>query len=246
VNTLISIPFSHYCEKARWALSYCRVGFVERRHLPFMHFPEMVRAGGKTVPVLLRDGETALCDSTEIVGWADSQAPAERRLFGDEKARARAEQLEDDFDEKLGVASRLWSYAWGLDSPVEMRQLIAPGMTPTQRRLLPWLLPLARPLITRRYGITPFRVQEAMRTVEATFIAVAELLGDRQFLVGHSFSAADLTFAALAAPIVLPDEHPALAATAFDVVPTAARGFIERMRLTPAGKFALKLYRWYR
>jgi glutathione S-transferase len=246
VNTLITIPFSHYCEKARWALEYCGVGFIERAHLPVMHFPSMLRAGGKSLPVLLREGETPLCDSTEIVGWADSQAKRERRLFGDEKARARAEQLEDDFDEGLGVASRLWSYAWAFDAPPALRRLVAPSVTPMQQRLMPWLLPLARPLITRRYRITPARVQESMRAIEASFISVAELLGERKFLVGDSFSAADLTFAALAGPIVLPDEHPSLAATALEHLPAATRGFIERMRLTPAGKFALKLYRWYR
>jgi glutathione S-transferase len=180
------------------------------------------------------------------VGWADSQAKPERRLFGDERARARAEQLEDEFDEGLGKASRLWSYAWGFSAAPALRQLVAPSMTPMQQRLIPWLMPLARPLVRRRYRITPARTQEAMRAIESSFISVAELLGERKFLVGDTFSAADLTFAALAAPIVLPDEHPSLAAAALVHLPPTVRAFIERMRITPAGKYALKLYRWYR
>ena len=245
MHTLITIPFSHYCEKARWALQYCRVPFVERGHLPLAHVVPMRRAGGRTLPVLARAGETPLCDSTEIVGWADSQATPERRLFGDERMRARAEALEDMLHEKLGPATRAWVYGHGLSQPDALSATIAPSLSPLQRRVAPWLLSMARPLMTRRYRLSRGRVQEAMRAIESTFISVAETLGDRKFLVGDAFSAADLTFAALAAPVLLPDEHPSLSPD-LGTLPDEMRQFIERMRLTPAGKFALKMYRWHR
>ncbi|MCW3023116.1 MAG: Glutathione S-transferase family protein, partial [Conexibacter sp.] len=31
---LVTIPISHYCEKARWALDRAGVAYEERRHLP--------------------------------------------------------------------------------------------------------------------------------------------------------------------------------------------------------------------
>jgi len=35
---LITIPMSHYCEKARWALSHAGVDFVEEAHLQVFHY----------------------------------------------------------------------------------------------------------------------------------------------------------------------------------------------------------------
>lgn len=36
-RTLITIPFSSYCEQARWALDVCGVAFQEKHTLPMMH-----------------------------------------------------------------------------------------------------------------------------------------------------------------------------------------------------------------
>ncbi|MEZ4340912.1 MAG: hypothetical protein R3B82_30175, partial [Sandaracinaceae bacterium] len=41
---LVTIAFSHYCEKARWALDLRRVPYRERRYLPAMHLLATRRA----------------------------------------------------------------------------------------------------------------------------------------------------------------------------------------------------------
>ncbi len=63
---LITIPFSHYCDKARWALEVCGVAYIEDGHLPLFHYAATFRAGGgRTVPVLVTD-DGVLRDSTDI------------------------------------------------------------------------------------------------------------------------------------------------------------------------------------
>ena len=42
-NVLITIPISHYCEKARWALDRARQPYVEVRHLPLFHWAHRFR-----------------------------------------------------------------------------------------------------------------------------------------------------------------------------------------------------------
>ena len=63
----------------------------------------------------------------------------------------------------------------------------------------------------------------------------------RRFLVGERFTAADLTFAALAAPMVLPAQcravHPTL-----EEAPSQLREEVVRLRDTVAGRFALRLF----
>ena len=51
---LITIPISHYCEKARWALERADIPYREERHLQVIHWAHVWRAGrGRTAPVLV-------------------------------------------------------------------------------------------------------------------------------------------------------------------------------------------------
>ena len=75
---------------------------------------------------------------------------------------------------------------------------------------------------------------------------VAEILRDgRPYLTGDRFTAADLTFAALATPVVFP-EHYARYAMPFESMSPAIREIVERHRATPAGRFALRMYEAHR
>ncbi len=105
--TLITIPFSHFCEKARWALDRVGVPYTEARHLPMFHWTATFAAGaGRTVPALVSD-EGVLGDSTDIVRYADRHAPAARRLLPEDAgARAACDALEDELDEAFGPAVR--------------------------------------------------------------------------------------------------------------------------------------------
>ncbi len=70
---LVTISFSHYCDKARWALDHAGLAYREEAHLPGFHAPAVARAGGtRTTPVLVTD-EGVLPDSKDILAWADRQ-----------------------------------------------------------------------------------------------------------------------------------------------------------------------------
>jgi glutathione S-transferase len=78
---------------------------------------------------------------------------------------------------------------------------------------------------------------------EQVFSAVSDRLGDgRKYLLGEMFSAADITFAALAAPVINPPEFSSLM-PALEEAPQELATIINEFRLTPAGAFALRLYR---
>jgi glutathione S-transferase len=111
---LVTIPISHFCEKARWALHRAGVSYVEEPHLQLVHVAAARRAGGRrSVPVFVaRDGEV-VADSTDILRWADRRIAASRRLYPDGELGAEAATLEDELDEGLGPDSRLWMYRLG-------------------------------------------------------------------------------------------------------------------------------------
>jgi glutathione S-transferase len=82
--TLITIPISHFCEKARWALDRAGVDYEERAHLQIPQWAAVKRAGaaGKTVPVLVC-GDTVLSEYGDIASvqqCADVLFATARRL----------------------------------------------------------------------------------------------------------------------------------------------------------------------
>src|SRR5438105_14949685 len=92
---LVTIPISHFCEKARWALDRAGVQYVEQPHLQFIHILAARFAGGaRTVPVLVTEAGDVLADSTAILHWADTQLEPERRLYPDGALGAEAAAVE--------------------------------------------------------------------------------------------------------------------------------------------------------
>src|SRR3954452_21096227 len=106
---LLTIPISHFCEKARWALDRAGLDYAEERHVQGVHQVAARRAGGgKTVPVLVCDGGV-YPESETILRYADHHLPPERRLFpeGDDEVVALCRRL----DAGLGPDGRRVMYA---------------------------------------------------------------------------------------------------------------------------------------
>jgi glutathione S-transferase len=243
-NVLITIPISHFCEKARWALERTGVAYRERAHLQLFHRFAVRRAGGgTTAPVLVWDGRV-LADSSDILEAASAHASAERRLFPeDPQAAAEVRALERDFDERLGPEGRRWMYYELRGRGDIAREYGCTGIPSWQRRLLPVVYPAAAWAIDRFLDVTPETAARAEGVVTATFDEVAERLADgRPFLCGESFSAADLTFAALAAAVLMPPEY-GVPLPQPEVLPAPMAAKVNEFRSDPAGEFALRMFR---
>lgn len=235
---LITIGFSHYCEKARWALDRCGVRYVEEPNLPVLHYLSTYRvARARTVPVLVA-GDTVLRDSTDIVAWADRHRPGSLiPATGADDALA----IEDELDTRLGPATRRWAY-FQLLPRRDADAVMTAGAPRWQRATLAVARPLAVSFLRRGLKIDEAGVQRSLERIEAALArADALLAGGRPYLAGGQFTVADLTFAALAAPILLPPEHPS--GLSPDMFPDAARARIAAWRARPSGQHALSLYR---
>ncbi len=239
---LITIGFSHYCEKARWALDRTALEYREDHHVPLFHWRASFGAGGKrTVPVLATPGRV-LSDSNEILRFADEHLPAERRLFPEDQGqRAEVLALVADFDRGLGPAVRRWLYFHLLPARAAAIEVLTSTGTRWEHRMVRGLFPVMRALMRRGMKVDPAGAERSRQRFEATFDAVDARLADgRRFLVGDRFSAADLTFAALSSVLVGPKELgfpvpessrelPAIAAVAAAASARPSGAFIRRL-----------------
>lgn len=238
---LVTIPISHFCEKARWALERAGIAFREEGHLQVLHYWAARRAGGgRTVPVLVT-GDGVLQESTDILRWADRRLAEPDRLFpsdGDPRVLRSVASFED-----YGADTRLWAYRHFLASPRLALRYGPVGVPAIQRLVFPLFLPVMAAAIFARYRIG----KQAAAAAESRFLSVldgvARRLSDgRPFLLGDRFTAADLTFAALSAPLALPSSYGSPIAR-LDEMPLAIRSRLAELQEHPAVAFALRLYR---
>lgn len=241
---LITIPPSHFCEKARWALEWHEVPYVEQCHPPMLHYRATRKAGGRrTAPVLVTD-MGVYPDSTDILKFLDQRAKNGQRLYPEDTDQLRqVDELEELFDEKLGPHTRRVAYHHLLPHKRLTLDAVLHKATGVDRALFRSSFPLMRFLLRRGLRITPESASRSLDRVRDVFDTVEKRLAEgRRFLVGERFTAADLTFAALASPVLLPRGYGA-PLPSLDELPEPILNLIEEMRGTEAGAFAQRLYR---
>jgi glutathione S-transferase len=236
--TLWQIGVSHYSEKARWALDYKEVPHSRRAvSLPGLHIPAslwMTRGASKTFPVLEIGGQH-IGDSTEIIAALEERFPEPPLYPADPEQRRRALELEDFFDEELGPHIRLLAFH-ELGRDRERFEAVIERTTPGPLTAVGrGAFAYASTYTGLRFGV---RSEEAAELARHKIVAALDRLeaelGSNEYLVGDSFSVADLAAASLFFPLVLPDEGPL---PGDEPLPTGLESFVAPLRDRPG-------YRW--
>jgi glutathione S-transferase len=249
MNRLITLAFSHYNEKARWSLDRFGVEYREERHMPFFCSMAVAVAtrgrGGAadrtstrfSTPVLFLDDGRVLTDSTAIATFA---AGSDNSFFPNEEARS----LVDHYGDRLGPYTRALAYWHVLRHPGMIEQLADDNVGRREARIFRGLMPLVRSNLNRLLNLTEAGRDNAMTRLREELDAAAGRLAEGPYLCGAHFTAADLTFAALLAPVlcVTPEEGFGAVLPSLDDLDEEARALVEETRSHPAGQFALRMF----
>ena len=241
---LITIPISHYSEKARWALDRLKIPYIEESHVPVFHRFATEKYGGSTVPILVTENHGNFVDSTDILHYLSAIVPADKKLYPDVlELEQEVQELEDLFDEKLAIAVRNWGYFYRANNRQAMRRGWCTNTPWFEQIGFAIAFPYLTNFVQKRMQITAENATSSLVEIKQIFDLVSQRLSDgRSYLVGDDFSAADLTFAALAAPVLMPPEH-CLKPLPISELPSEMVTVIKELQATPAGKYGLRLYR---
>jgi glutathione S-transferase len=202
------LKVSHYNEKARWALDHKQVPHLRRAVAPGRHRAVAERlTGGRTFPVLVHEGE-AIDDSTRIIEALERRYPEPALYPADPEERRRALEIEDFFDEELGPHERVLVASHMLPSPDLFIDAFFPDLPRRRRLIARTAFPALRGRARAAFGIDDGSVALAWARLRAAGERFRAELQPSGYLVGDSFSVADLTVAALVSPVVAPKEFP--------------------------------------
>lgn len=261
VHRLVTIRFSHYNELARWALDHAKIAYKEDVYLPLFSTYGVIKAGGLSgkadrastkfsTPLLVCADGTKLHDSRDIVRFADKHLP----VGAPPLCTPASMELVERFHDHVGPnARRLAYYHIFSAGPVGDEAFLRScedNVGPWQGWLFRKIFPTVKQFIIKGLGISKPRADKSHAALMAEFDFVAETLGKSgaDYLTGEHFSAADIAFAALAAPIlcVTPIEGYAGALPCVDELPESFRVVQREFRAHPAGAFALRMFRLHR
>jgi glutathione S-transferase len=206
--TLWHLKVSHYNEKARWALDHKRVPHVRRAVVPGRHTALAKKiSDGDTLPVLVLDGQ-AIGDSTRIIEALERRQPDPPLYPADPADKRRALELEDFFDEELGPHTRRLVVHHMLPEPELILDGFFQDVHGVQRRAMSAGYPAVRRAMTSALAIDDENVSLGFRELRAAGERFDSELQPSGYLVGDTFTVADLTLAALLSPLVAPAEFP--------------------------------------
>jgi glutathione S-transferase len=200
VITLYQFPFSHYCEKIRWALDYKGLPYRQKNLLPGLHMMVAPKLAPKSCLPIIVDDRTAVQDSTAIIDFLDQKFPACPLTPRDTGQAKDALEWEEYIDEDIGAALRLWFYYHALPDRACALRFLLDGAPWYGRPLLTLIYPKLRTAMSDQLNINAESAAQSEARFVAAFAKLDSALKNRRYLVGDCFSRADLTACALLSP----------------------------------------------
>jgi glutathione S-transferase len=194
--------------------------------------------------VLICPGGEVYPDSKDIIDWVDARTAPERRLVPEDPELAEeARALAKHYDKVFGPETRRWVYFQLRGRRDIANAYLTTGVPDWERRTFSATYAPIQFVVNKVLDITPETAAESDRRMREVFDEVGERLADgRRYLVGDRFTTADLTFAALSAPLIAPPEY-GVPLPSLEEMPAPMAATVRELRAHPAGAHALRMFR---
>ncbi|GAB2590146.1 glutathione S-transferase family protein [Nitrincola alkalisediminis] len=203
--TLYQFPISHYCEKVRWALDLKGLDYKTCNLIPGFHIKRISQLSRSTALPLLVQGEQIIQGSAAILDYLDRLQPP--LVQSSESEIQQIQHWESRLDTEVGTAVRVFAYHFLLDRPNILVPWLTTGSPAYKRWLFRLLFPKIAQVMRKKMRINAANADTARQTIESSLGEISEIYRSGRYLAGDHFSRADLTAAALFAPLFMPDGY---------------------------------------
>ena len=195
---LFQIPFSHNCVKVRRALDLKGLAY-ETVDINPARRGDVKRASGQELVPILVDGGRTTAGSTQILLDVEERHPDPPLLPADERHRAECILLMEWADAQLMALTRRMAYFLVLSgSGADLGKMFFPDRPAAAQRAGGAVAAL---VLKRRFGITPEQNRKDLEEARRVAAVAVDRLGSKDHLVGGELTLADITLAAMAAPL---------------------------------------------
>jgi len=175
--------------------------------VPGLHIARITRiANASSVPVLEHNGDI-IQGSSQILDYLDARYPHKPLMPADRDLANRVRGWENRLDSIAGPAVRTFLYHFLLPQ----RSVIVPMLTAKQTPPVRWLFHLIYSNVSRRMRsmmkINQASAHQAMDDLDRILSELRQIYANQRFLVGDTFTRADLTACALLAPLYQPSGY---------------------------------------
>ncbi len=209
---LYQFPISHFCEKIRWALDHKKLEYKLFNLLPGPHVSKTKKLTPKsTVPILVHDkllhDKKVIQNSSDIITYLDETFPQRPLTPEQEDEKKEALDWEKYLDKEIGVHIRITIYSVILDHPAILIPFFCHNGPWYAKYFYKIIFPKLREKMILLMNINEQTAQQSKQRLELAIDKVYKHLQEHNFLVANTFTRADLTAAALLAPLCKPNGY---------------------------------------
>lgn len=203
---LYDFTFSHYSEKARWALDFKGVPYTPRHLLPGFHMRTTRKLAPRSSVPILKTDSAVIQGSTEIIDFLEQTFPERSLTPSDPQDANSAMEWEKYLDVEIGVTLRLWFYHHTLPDRDRALRFLCADATWLPRSMFAFSFPTVRRKMIQFMNINAETASNAEQRMALAFDRLDQALERGPFLVGNRFSRADLSACSLLWPLCRPGE----------------------------------------
>lgn len=239
---LYQFRYAMYPEKARWALDLCGIPYRSHAVLPGTHPPTMLRLAGQKCTPVLKTSNRLLKSSTDILEWANTESPAQKLYGHTPEQTQQIKTLVAEFD-AIGVHTRRAYFYELLQCGGYAADLFSTGYSDRTRAIYKATFAITKTVMRLDMAINKSSAAESRKITKEALNSIVQKTQQGRYLVGDSFSAADLTAATVLGVCVLPDEYPV---TVPQPYPQPLQHWLDRWAEHPATTWVKNIYRDHR
>jgi len=204
---LYQFPISHYCEKIRWVLDFKKLDHQLINMIPGLHIKQTKKMGLRSAVPILQHENNFVQGSTKIIDYLDKQFPQKSLTPSDKKLESEVLAWENYIDKDVGIPVRLCIYNILLEYPEIVKPFFAHKGPWYGKLFLTFAFPKLRNKMRQFMNINDASSTVSKQKLSNAIDKLNAHYQSKSFLVGEQFTRADLTAAALLAPLMMPKQY---------------------------------------